>query len=451
MQKFTLSIYSLCTLIVLGFALSSCKDDDDPFVPAKLSVADETLTISENGGTVEVELILDKAAPAAFTVEYSLGGTATSPADYSVVGREGEIDFPQGATSVVIEIEIENDAIYEGNETIEVTLEEVNTENVTITNDDESVITITEDDAQISVSFETTTLSVSESDGILSLNVVLSQAAVNAVTIEYGLTGTARDSVTARNAEPDLPSDYAIRGGTPGQLQIAAGQTTGVIRLGLYSDFVIEDGDDDTEAWDPETIIITMTEASGLQINPDKDELQIDLHQQDGKVIVLIPEPEDNDTEVDMDLFLWIGDLETELADLELVSLSASSTPGAIEVVFIPETITEVKYGLSYVYWGGDVSPMEFESRFIDFVDGELGSGESFTGTYTLANLNPWENLSDVANVNIAQTFEVNADGEVENISAISVPTEGSRGIMLKLPAGTKKSNGNLNYLRKKF
>lgn len=450
MQKFSLLIYTLCTLIVLGFSMSSCKDDDDPVVPAKLSVASETLSIAENGGTIEVELVLDKAAPATFTVEYSLGGTAISPADYSVVGKEGEIEIAKGATSAVIEIDIVNDAVFEGNETIEVTLEEVDTDKVTITNDDESVITITEDDAQVSVSFETTTtVSVTESDGILSLNVVLSPAALNDVTIQYELSGTARDSVTARNAEPDLPSDYAIRGGTPGQIQIAAGQTTGVIRLGLYSDFIIEDGNPNTDPWDPETIIITLTEANGVQINPDKDELQIDLHQQDGKVIVLLPDIENETTEVDMDLFLWIGDIGADLEDLELISLSAfeGSDP---EVVFIPETITEVQYGLSYVYWGGDVSPMEFESRFIDFVDGELGDGESFTATYTLANLNPWENLSDVANVNIAQTFEVNADAEVVNISAITVPTEGSRPLMLKLPAGTKKSKGK-SILRNKF
>ena len=73
-----------------------------------------------------------------------------------------------------------------------------------------------------------------------------------------------------------------------------------------------------------------------------------------------------------MDLFLWIGDLGAAVADLELISLSASDDTEGPEVVFIPAIIKEVKYGLSYTYYAGTVTPMDFESHFINFASGAL-------------------------------------------------------------------------------
>lgn len=450
MQKSTLLISSLCALAIMGVGLSSCKDDDDPVVPPKLSISTETVTVGEGGGSTAVELVLDRAAATDLTVEYDLGGTATSPADYTITGTEGEVTIPAGQLTASIQIAIVNDAIYEGDETIEISITDVDNPDVVITNDDEAVVTITEDDQQISASFEVTTLEVSESDGILQINVALSQDAPANVTLKYQLSGSARDSVTAKAADPDLPADYAIRGGSPGQLQIAAGQKTGVIRLGLYSDFVIEDGDQETDPWDPETIIITLTEASaGVQINAEKDEMQIALNQQDGKIVALFWDVDNEDTTVDMDLFLWIGDIGDDVTELGLVSLSAFEGTDGPEVVFIPETLTEVKYGLSYTYYSGDITPMEFESHFIDFADGALGDREIYTGTYTLDNINEWETLDDI--IHIEQTFEVDENGEYVNISTISTPTEGSRVPTIKLPSGTKKSVGERIQSFKKF
>ena len=102
MQKFTLSICSVCALLVL--CLSSCKDDDEPFVKPKLSVATETVTIGEGGGTAEVGIVLDKAAPTDITVEYSLGGTAVSPADYSIVGPKGKLYSRADSATIKITI-----------------------------------------------------------------------------------------------------------------------------------------------------------------------------------------------------------------------------------------------------------------------------------------------------------------------------------------------------------
>jgi hypothetical protein len=193
-----------------------------------------------------------------------------------------------------------------------------------------------------------------------------------------------------------------------------------------------------------------LTEAStGIQINTDADEMQIDLNQEDGKAIALFWDVDAEETTVDMDLFLWWGDLGDDVTELGLISLSAFEGTDGPEVVFIPGALTGLKYGLSYTYYSGDVTPMEFESHFIDFVDGVLGDREIYTGTYTLANLNEWETLDDI--IHIEQTFEIDENGEYINISTISTPTEGSRVPTIKLPAGTKKSIGERIQSFKKF
>ena len=127
MQKFTLLICSLCALVVMGIGLSSCKDEE-PFVKPNLSVSTETLTVAEGGGTVQVEFVLDRGAPGDITIEYQLGGTAISPADYTIVGTEGEVEIANGQTSGTVEIQIVSDAIYEGNETIEISIEDVSSD-----------------------------------------------------------------------------------------------------------------------------------------------------------------------------------------------------------------------------------------------------------------------------------------------------------------------------------
>ena len=132
MKKSLLLLGSVGTVCMLIIGLSSCKDDE-PFVKPNLSVASATLSVNENAGSVQVGVTLDKGAPEDITIEYDLGGTATSPADYSVTGKEGEITIAKGETTGTATIQIVSDALYEGNETIELSLDDVSSEDVLIT------------------------------------------------------------------------------------------------------------------------------------------------------------------------------------------------------------------------------------------------------------------------------------------------------------------------------
>lgn len=428
MQKSTLLSAALSAMVALGIGLTSCKDDDDPFVPPTVSVGTETVTVSEGAGTISVEVVLSAPAASALTIEYSLGGTATSPADYSIVGREGEVEIAQGATSGTIEIEIVDDAIFEGNETIVITLEDVKGGDATITRDDETVITIEENDQQITLSMETDAVTVNEDDGEISVKVNLSTALTQDVTVNYTLTGSALDAETGIAEEIPLQFwDYFIDVETAGQFVIPQGQTSFEIPLTVLLDFNFEDD---------ETIVITLAEASnGVQISENKT-TTITLEQQNGKVIALVWQEDYDD--VDMDLFLW--DLGDE--DQPLLGLSASEGPTPqLELLFVPSIVETLSLGASYVYYSGTEEPMNFEVHFADYVDGtveDVADRDIFPATYTLANLNPWADEGSPEPA-IAQTFEV-VNGEVTNVSdPIVVPASGSRVQTMTLPTGLKK------------
>ena len=82
MKNFPAFILSITLVISLGFGFSSCKEDEPPAKP-KLSFANTEITVNEDDGVLEVELVLDKAHSKDLRIEYELGGTAS---DQDVVG-----------------------------------------------------------------------------------------------------------------------------------------------------------------------------------------------------------------------------------------------------------------------------------------------------------------------------------------------------------------------------
>jgi len=162
------------------------------------------------------------------------------------------------------------------------------------------------------------------------------------------------------------------------------------------------------------------------------------MEQEDGKAIVLVWDP--TYTNVDMDMFLWIGD---DIADL---GFAASSTTPAVdprvEILFVPTILQDAAFGVSYTYYSGTQTPMEFESHFIDFVDGEFASTfDNYPATYTLVNINEWD-ATNAPEPAVVQTFK-KVDGAFVDVTAITVPTTGSRMPTFELPNSVKKIRTN--------
>lgn len=157
MKNKLLLTLSLGTMVVLGVGLSSCKDDDEPFVKPKLSFSEDNITVNEADGTIEIEVKLDKPYSEDIVIDYSLDGTAidkvsagtSSPYDYEVLSEAGEIEIKKGETSGKIEIQLYSDSDIEENETIEISIEDVSNENIEVTRDDEIKITVEQEDGLI--------------------------------------------------------------------------------------------------------------------------------------------------------------------------------------------------------------------------------------------------------------------------------------------------------------
>ena len=434
---------SLALLAATGFGISSCKDDEPPAKP-KLSFAQSEMTVAENVGTIEVEVVLDKAHSKDLTIEYELGGTAsdqdvvgTANADYEVMSDHGVVEIEAGETTGVIELNIYSDAAFEADETIEVSFLDTNTDEIEMTADDDMVITITNDDAQLVATITTADMTVNEADGAngyLNVTVQLDNAPTSDVIIEYTLEGTAFDSTYAANYEPNpIPAqyyDYYING-TSGELVIPAGSTSAMIEIQLYSDFILE-GD--------ETIIIALNETNGVQVGTD-GEMTITVEQQDGKIVALVWD--NAHTDVDMDMFLWFGATIDNLDRLAAFSITEGTTVRQ-EALIIPtavsEQLPETAFGLSLIYYSGTADPMNFEVHFADYANGvpeAEADREVYSASYTLANINAWDTQGAPDPI-VVQTFRI-VNGEFVDITEITVPASGSRVRSQRLPDGLEK------------
>jgi hypothetical protein len=450
MQKRLLLTSSILSLISLSIGISSCDDDDPPSRP-KLSFSTPTSTVAEGAGTIEVKLVLDKPASTDIIIDYDLSGTAIeagdaatqSEADYEIDGDVGQVEIEKGETEGIIEIIIHADAAFEPDETIEISIDDVDSDNIEVTTDNETEVTITNDDQQATVSFVNTTATVTEADGLLEIQVTLDNPAGENVTIEYALSGTAIDSLTGW--ENEEASDYYIDG-VSGELGIASGETTGTIRLQLYTDLAVEDANTSTAVLDPETIIISITEASGGVIIGANDEMTITLKQQDGRVVLL--EWDESYTTVDMDLFVWIGE---NVSSLSYFTRSASPGFDPPEGIFIPDNLPQLifdspdaAFGFSYNYYEGVEDPMNFTVTFIDVVNSVVegaATRDIYETSYTLANVNPWDTSGD--DPIVVQTME-KAGGQFINVTSITIPGAGSRVRNREFPQGMRKGGEGL-------
>lgn len=424
MKIFAAFMSSITLILAVGFGFSSCKEDEPPTKP-KLSFAENEISVNESVGIVEVEVVLDKAHSKDLRIDYELGGTAddqdavgTANADYEILSRYGVVEIEAGKTSAVIEIQIFDDAVYEDDETIEITIFDTNTDEIELTTDNEVLITILNDDALLQLSVVNPDLTVNEADGGLEVEFMLDKPAPRDLTITYKLSGSATDSITA-SAER-LNPDYYVNG-KAGEFQIKAGEVKGIIDIRVYSDLLLEDSDPSTEAIDPETIIISIVTDNVQMTN---NEIVIKLEQEDGLVIALLwPDPA-NALHADMDLLLRVGNSTSSWLGV-LTGSVAESFEGP-EVIFIPKVINYSAYGLSYTYYDGTLDPLDFQVLFIDLIDGAFepqANSLLYEATYTAANKNKW---TDVSTTLVVQTFEKNETGFTVP-SQITVPAAGSR------------------------
>ncbi len=191
----------------------------------------EAISSGDEGDTpAAIEVVLSTESGLEVTVGYSItGGTATdSGIDYILLGS-GTLSFSPGTVSKTISLSIIDDAVYEGNETIELTLSE-NPINATLETWGINVHTysIIENDEPPTVQFVSTSSSGDEFIPSVNLQLQLSGITPFDVSVDYNVTG---GSATGDSVDYKLVTGTAI---------VDSGTTTGVIHITIVDDNLYE-------------------------------------------------------------------------------------------------------------------------------------------------------------------------------------------------------------------
>ena len=224
----------LATLSGSVVATNTIADNDS----ATVSLANTT-----NGaepGTNGVMTVTQTAISSVNTVlAYSVGGTATSGSDFTILS--GTVTIPAGSTSATIWIPVLDDAIVEGSETALLTLTSVTSGLATLSGSVAASNTIADNDsATVSLANTTNGAETGPVSGVMTVT----QTAVSATNtvLAYSVGGTATTG-----------SDYTALSGT---VTIPAGSTTATITIPVINDVIVEGS---------ETVLITLTSVtSGL-------------------------------------------------------------------------------------------------------------------------------------------------------------------------------------------
>ncbi|HAA19017.1 MAG TPA: hypothetical protein DCP28_09705, partial [Cytophagales bacterium] len=189
----------------------------------------------ENSGSITLTATADVAASSAITVNLSYSGTATgSSIDYTPVSS---IVIPGGSASQGATLTIDDDALFEGNETIIVDIDNFSGVSAIEGSPNQQTITITDNESPPNVTFELLSgyNPTSENGGVAYISAELDAATGLTTTVPLSFSGTATQG-----------TDYAI-GST--NIVIDAGDTKDSISITGIADALIE-GD--------ESIIIDM-------------------------------------------------------------------------------------------------------------------------------------------------------------------------------------------------
>jgi Calx-beta domain-containing protein len=125
------------------------KDNDAEIALPTISFNNSTLNISENiSPTMTLRAKLSEPAPANLAIPITISGTATNGADFSTT--YSKISIPAGITEGTILIDMIDDAVWDPNETITITMQadSNNPPNYLLGTPSQMTITITDDDAE---------------------------------------------------------------------------------------------------------------------------------------------------------------------------------------------------------------------------------------------------------------------------------------------------------------
>jgi CSLREA domain-containing protein len=197
-----------------------------------LQFSSASYNANENGNPPPITVTRTGAHDSAASVDYATtDGTATGNAscgagvDYET--STGTLSFAAGEVSKTFSVPVCDDAVFEGDETLNLALSNQTGTGVTLGTPNTGVLTINDDEGQPSLSVNDFTFTGADSRAVDGFTVTLSGASAQTVTVHY-----ATSDDTAHAGE-----DYTATSGT---LTFAPGDTTKTIPVTILADNVNE-------------------------------------------------------------------------------------------------------------------------------------------------------------------------------------------------------------------
>ena len=216
--------------------------------------ANRILTVTNDGDAAEptgnggftISLPAGIAVSEDVTVVYAISGTAAAGDDYIAI--TGAITIPAGQNRVAVPVTVTDDQVIEATETVMITLAGGSSANFTFTGTGSATVNITDDESTVPANLELTINKTADAaepgtDGGFTISLPTGITASEGVTVTYTIGGTAT-----------VGDDYAALSGTA---VIKTGDNSVMVRVTILDDDLSEP---------VETVIVTLSEASALDI-----------------------------------------------------------------------------------------------------------------------------------------------------------------------------------------
>ena len=352
--------------------------DDESTPVVNLSVSTSSVTESNLVGAVTVTVSLSNASPTSTTVGLSTAGSQTATGggvDYTL--NSNSLVISAGSTTATTTIDLINDALVEGAETIELEVSTVSSASGVSENGTQSqTITLVDDEAGPTVNLSATS-PIAENGGVSTVTATLSVAAAQNTTVNLLFSGTA-----------DNGTDYSFSGAA---ITIAAGSTSGSIAVTGVNDSFNDEA---------ETVIVDIDTVSGgngasesgtqqatITITDDDNPPVVDLlvstssvNENDGSAAAVITALLDHAATVDTLVTLSPSGTADNGSDYTLdnftIGVSAGATSGTTNLNLLQDSVSEnpaetIIIDIASVSGGDSASENGTQSQTITLVDDE--------------------------------------------------------------------------------
>ena len=276
--------------------------DDDTAQPGSLAFSAGSYSVAEDGGSVSINVNRSGGSDGSVSVDYATtDGSATAGTDYQP--SIGTLDFGDAETSKSFVVSILDDAIYEDDESLQLSLSNVQG-GATLNGITQATLTVTENDPVPpagALEFVTNTFSELENSPVAVISVTRAGGSFGDVSVDYA---TSDGSATAG-------LDYQP---TTGTLILADGQTAAEFELTLVDDSIFEDD---------ETVNMTLANAQGGAGLGSVDSAVLTIVEND-------PEPPSGIVQFDPAIY----DVAEDAADVVLSVIRTAGSNGQISVEY---------------------------------------------------------------------------------------------------------------------